>query len=193
VLKAQVVLPPAFFFVSGSLGGSGNPGGSGMCRGAGDARPAVLCNQATPYRFHRQRRLCAAALWAGWLAGQRWSASPPNLKNSTPLARQDELGSMTEAITAAMAHMQQARFRLVHQIREPFDNIQHTSSEGAAGNADLPMRTEQAASNLQETAAPMKPLHSTVRQSADLARNANHLAVAASQVAVKRAIRCRRW
>ncbi|MDZ4123174.1 MAG: methyl-accepting chemotaxis protein [Hydrogenophaga sp.] len=104
-----------------------------------------------------------------------------DLSNPVPAARQDELGSMIEA----MADMQQALFKLVHQVRESSDNIQMASSEVATGNADLSMRTEQAASNLQETAASMEELHSTVQQSADSARTANQLAVTASQVAAK--------
>jgi methyl-accepting chemotaxis protein len=104
-----------------------------------------------------------------------------DLSDSMPAARQDELGSMIEA----MSDMQLALHKLVHQVRESSDNIQQASSEVATGNADLSMRTEQAASSLQETAASMEELHSTVQQSADSARTANQLAVTASKVAVK--------
>ncbi|MDM7943710.1 MAG: methyl-accepting chemotaxis protein [Hydrogenophaga sp.] len=104
-----------------------------------------------------------------------------DLSHPVPPARQDELGSMIEA----MADMQRALYKLVHQVRESSDNIQMASSEVATGNADLSMRTEQTASSLQETAASMEELHGTVRQSADSARTANQLAVTASQVALK--------
>lgn len=104
-----------------------------------------------------------------------------DLSNPVPAARQDELGSMIEA----MADMQRSLYKLVQQVRESSDNIQQASSEVATGNVDLSMRTEQTASSLQETAASMEELHSTVQQSADSARTANQLAVTASQVAVK--------
>ena len=68
-------------------------------------------------------------------------------------------------------------------VRASAESIQLASSEVASGNADLSMRTEQAASSLQQTASSMEQLTSTVRQSADAANQANRLASSASAVA----------
>jgi methyl-accepting chemotaxis protein len=59
------------------------------------------------------------------------------------------------------------------------------ASEVAAGSQDLSSRTEQQASSLEETASSMEELTSTVKQNADNARQANVLAEAASQVALR--------
>src|SRR5439155_16409251 len=51
------------------------------------------------------------------------------------------------------------------------------------GSTDLSVRTEQAASSLQETASSMEQLTGTVKQSADSAGTANQLAASAASVA----------
>ena len=84
-------------------------------------------------------------------------------------------GSVLGALGEMVGSLQQ----LVTQVRSASDNINTASSESASGNQDLSARTEQTASNLQETAASMEELTSTVRNSADAARQANQLALAA--------------
>jgi len=59
------------------------------------------------------------------------------------------------------------------------------SAQIAQGNQDLSGRTEQQASALQQTAATMDELGSTVRNNADNAKQANQLALGASAVAVR--------
>lgn len=73
--------------------------------------------------------------------------------------------------------------RIVGQIKESTDAINTAASEIAAGNNDLSQRTEEQASSLQETAASMEQITSTVQQNADNARQANQLAIGASDVA----------
>jgi methyl-accepting chemotaxis protein len=63
--------------------------------------------------------------------------------------------------------------------------VASASAQIAGGNQDLSNRTEQQASALQETAATMDQLGSTVRNNADHARQANQLALGASSVARK--------
>ncbi|CAN5189177.1 hypothetical protein BH09PSE6_BH09PSE6_16020 [soil metagenome] len=63
-------------------------------------------------------------------------------------------------------------------------SIKASSFEIASGNVDLNQRTEQQASSLQETAASMDVLNSTVRRSAETAGAANALAGSASTAAV---------
>jgi methyl-accepting chemotaxis protein len=65
------------------------------------------------------------------------------------------------------------------------ENVATASAQIAQGNQDLSGRTEQQASALQQTAATMDELGSTVRNNADNAAQANQLALGASSVAVK--------
>ena len=74
--------------------------------------------------------------------------------------------------------------RMLGQIREAADTIYTAASEISAGNTDLSSRTEEQASSLEETASSMEELTSTVKLNADNARQANALAVNASEVAV---------
>src|SRR5690606_27609643 len=63
--------------------------------------------------------------------------------------------------------------------------IATASGQIASGNHDLSSRTVQQAASLEETAASMEQLTSTVKQNADNAHQADALAAAASEVAVK--------
>jgi methyl-accepting chemotaxis protein len=72
---------------------------------------------------------------------------------------------------------------LISSVRQTADGVQTAAVEVAAGNMDLSNRTEQTASNLQQTASTTDQLRVTVARNADHADQANHLAVAASAVA----------
>jgi methyl-accepting chemotaxis protein len=74
---------------------------------------------------------------------------------------------------------------IVGQIREGTENLNMSAREIAAGNLDLSSRTEQQAASLQETASAMEQLTATVRQNAENAKEANQLAIGASDVARK--------
>ncbi|WP_457334758.1 methyl-accepting chemotaxis protein [Rhizobacter sp. P5_C2] len=74
---------------------------------------------------------------------------------------------------------------MVTQVRQSADSIQVASGEVATGNQDLSQRTEQTASNLQQTASSMGHLTGTVKQTADSARTANQLASSAQGAAGK--------
>jgi methyl-accepting chemotaxis protein len=74
---------------------------------------------------------------------------------------------------------------LVGQIRAGTDSLNATAREIAAGNMDLSGRTEAQAASLEETASAMEELTATVRQNADNAKEANQLAIGASDVARK--------
>jgi methyl-accepting chemotaxis protein len=69
------------------------------------------------------------------------------------------------------------------EVRRSTDAIAGASAEIAAGNLNLSGRTESQASSLEETAAAMEELTSTVRQNADNARQANVLVTSASSQA----------
>ena len=102
-----------------------------------------------------------------------------DLSRSINTDRSDEIGSLQRALCA----MQDSLNRMVGAVRQSADSIQTASAEIASGNLDLSQRTEQAASNLQQTANSMSGLTTTVRQSADAASTANQLANSAAQVA----------
>jgi methyl-accepting chemotaxis protein len=102
-----------------------------------------------------------------------------DLASPLPEERKDELGS----IVHAMHGMQKSLSHLVSQVRESAESIETASDEVASGNADLSIRTENTASNLQTAASSMSELTGTVGQSADSARQANQLAGSAAEVA----------
>ncbi|HEY0819540.1 MAG TPA: methyl-accepting chemotaxis protein [Rhizobacter sp.] len=87
------------------------------------------------------------------------------------------------SVLASLADMQAGLARVVGRVRDASDSIATGSAEIASGNADLSQRTEEQASNLQQTAASMEQLTSTVKTTADNARQATQLAGAASAAA----------
>ncbi len=63
----------------------------------------------------------------------------------------------------------------------------------AQGNQELSSRTESQAGALEQTAASMEELSSSVRQKADNALQANLLAQIASEVAIQGGQGCSKW
>ncbi|MFP5392025.1 MAG: methyl-accepting chemotaxis protein, partial [Gammaproteobacteria bacterium] len=99
---------------------------------------------------------------------------------STPI---ELTGNDSGSLLAAMESMRKELINIVSQVRAGTDTIATASSQIATGNMDLSQRTEEQASSLEETASSMEELTSTVKQNADNARQANVLAVSASEVA----------
>ncbi len=93
----------------------------------------------------------------------------------------DEIGELV----TAMQSMQESLRTLVAGVRERVDTITMVAREVALGNANLSSRTEQQASNLQETASSMDQMNNVVRSSAQTAQQANALAGGAANVAEK--------
>ncbi|MFD0875585.1 methyl-accepting chemotaxis protein [Massilia pinisoli] len=85
----------------------------------------------------------------------------------------------------AMKSMRDNLAKIVGDVRGATATISQASDEIASGNLDLSARTEQQAGSLEETAASMEQLTSTVRQNADHAGQANALADTAAGVAQK--------
>mgnify|MGYP003582740940 FL=1 len=96
-------------------------------------------------------------------------------------ARQDEMGDLMRGL----AHMAAALRVLVHDVRSGASSMQTASAEIAVGNADLSRRTEMTAGSLQETAASMSQLTSTVQNSADAAVQAHQLVATAAETATR--------
>jgi methyl-accepting chemotaxis protein len=89
----------------------------------------------------------------------------------------------TGQLLAALKRMNASLLDIVGRVRSGTDSIATASGQIAAGNLDLSSRTEEQASALEETASSMEELTSTVKQNADNARQANALAVSASETA----------
>jgi methyl-accepting chemotaxis protein len=104
-----------------------------------------------------------------------------DLATQIPEGSKDETGELLQTL----GEMQARLSSLVGEVRRNADGVATASAEIAQGNNDLSGRTEQQASALQETAASMEQLGSTVRQNADNARAANQLALNASTVATQ--------
>ena len=96
------------------------------------------------------------------------------------------LGSAsTGSLLCAIKSMQDMMIRTTSEIKQAVEGVSTGSHQIATGNLDLSQRTEQQAIALQQTAASMTHLTSTIRQNSDSARQANTLAVSASHVAQK--------
>jgi methyl-accepting chemotaxis protein len=109
------------------------------------------------------------------------TVSAGDLTSNIVVDSTDETGKLMAALKA----MNDSLVGIVGQVRSGTDTISTASSEIASGNMDLSSRTEEQASSLEETASSMEELTSTVKFNAENARQANQLAIAASQVATK--------
>ncbi len=109
------------------------------------------------------------------------TVSAGDLTSNIVVDSKDETGKLMAALKA----MNDSLVGIVGQVRSGTDTISTASSEIASGNMDLSSRTEEQASSLEETASSMEELTSTVKFNAENARQANQLAIAASQVATK--------
>lgn len=85
------------------------------------------------------------------------------LANRIAEGHRDEIG----LLLCRMKTMQDNLVGVISQVRQSADSIEHAAAEVAAGNADLSHRTEQTASNLQQTASSADELGATVKTNAD--------------------------
>jgi methyl-accepting chemotaxis protein len=104
-----------------------------------------------------------------------------DLTSAVEVRINDETGRLLEAI----ATMQEKLRQLVSNISETANNIESSSAEVASATLDLSQRTEVASHSLQSAAGNLENLNGTVEQSAESARNANRLATAASNTAMR--------
>jgi methyl-accepting chemotaxis protein len=89
----------------------------------------------------------------------------------------------TRSIVAAMAGMKINLTGVVRRVRGNADSVVTASTQIAQGNQDLSQRTEEQAGALQQTAASMDELGSTVQLTSDNAQRANALAQDATRIA----------
>ena len=136
--------------------------------------------------------LVGLVLGALWLAGQLTRPIRQAVAAADRLAEGDlthpinPLGNdESRQLLSAMAQMQRRMVDMVSVVKGNAEQVAAASAQIAQGNLDLSSRTEQQAGALQQTAATMDELGSTVRNNTDSARQANQLAQGASEVAVR--------
>jgi methyl-accepting chemotaxis protein len=104
-----------------------------------------------------------------------------DLSSEIDVHGEDETGQLL----AALRDMNGNLVSIVGQVRQGTEAIGAASGQIASGNLDLSARTEEQAGTLQQTAAAMEELASAVKHNADHARQANELALAASDTALR--------
>jgi aerotaxis receptor len=102
-----------------------------------------------------------------------------DLHQALSATRVDEVGKINRGLTQLNVNLQ----AIVGDVRQQVEGIDVASREISAGSLDLSSRTETQASNLQEAAASLEQITSTIRANADAARQANQLAEVATSVA----------
>ena len=107
------------------------------------------------------------------------TVSSGDLTSHIEVTSKDETGQLMNALK----NMNNNLVNIVGQVRQGTDTMTCSSCEIAAGNQDLSSRTEQQASSLEETASSLEQLTSTVKFNAENARQANELAITASEIA----------
>jgi methyl-accepting chemotaxis protein len=107
------------------------------------------------------------------------SVAAGDLSGAAPEAGRDEAGQLL----LALGRMKHNLAQVVGTVRGNAESVATASAQIAQGNLDLSQRTEEQASALQQTAASMEQLGSTVTQNAENARQANQLAQGASGIA----------
>ena len=116
------------------------------------------------------------------------------LAHAVQIARNVAAGDLTSTVavtgkdeTAALLHalndMTKSLIKIVSEVRLGTETISTASSQIASGNLDLSSRTEQQAGSLEETAAAMEELTSTVKHNSDNTKEAQMMANNASDIA----------
>ena len=156
--------------------------------------------EATGARARQVRLLVALALFTfalsigGGLLITKSIINP--IRTAMKVAEQVAAGDLTSRIDRqgrdeaaelmrSLQAMNDALSGLVGKVRGSAEWIVGSSTQIAAGNIDLSGRTEAQASNLEQTAASLEELTSTVVSNAQNARKADQLAATASSVATK--------
>ena len=102
-----------------------------------------------------------------------------DLTSRVESVRFDEVGQLLQSLQTMNVNLT----NVVSGIRNTTESVTVASREIATGNTDLSARTEEQAASLEQTAASMTQLTETVKQNADNARQANALAMRATDTA----------
>ena len=130
-----------------------------------------------------------------WVRRSVWAATGGEPAAAAAVANAVAQGDLSVRVPVApgdrssvMAALEQMRANLadtVQRVRASSDSIATGSTQIAQGNHDLSGRTETQASALQQTAASMEEMASTVVQNAENAHQAHRLAQGASDIATR--------
>jgi len=161
---------------------------------------AAIVEAQSSYLWSRNLVLSCVTLALIFVAGFSWllirSIVPP-LRKAIVIAQTVAKGDLTSRVDFGRASGEIGELMkaleiminnltgIVDQVHSGTTAIATTSSEIASGNLDLSARTKEQASALEDTASSIKELTSTVSRNADNARQANQLALSASEVALK--------
>ncbi len=159
---------------------------------AAAADGAALAKRATIISLLLMLTMCGLSVAGGILFSRKIARS---LRGAVEVAAAVANGDLahrvrvtgTDEITVLQRTLQAMQTKLVEvvsEVRQGSQSVASASAQIAQGNLDLSNRTEQQAAALQETAASMAQLSTTVQQNADNAKQANQLALGASSVAV---------
>ncbi|MBO9678936.1 MAG: PAS domain-containing protein [Acidovorax sp.] len=134
--------------------------------------------------------LAACALASLWLSrqivrplaqvlGQAQSVAAGQMQQGAHLERIDDIGMLMRSVNQAGLNLRS----LVDDVSGQIDGVRGASAEIAQGNQELSRRTEQATSELQQTAAAVEQMSSAIGHNADAARQASQLAAEAATAA----------
>lgn len=104
-----------------------------------------------------------------------------DLTGTVHVNSKDEMGRLLRALQT----MNESLVRIVGEVRGGSEAISSATSQIAAGNIDLSQRTEEQAAALEQTAASLEQLGATVKQNFEGSKQANRVAGAAAEVAVR--------
>jgi methyl-accepting chemotaxis protein-1 (serine sensor receptor) len=161
-----------------------------------DARPSVPANAASPGMalpvIWGSTLISLALLFALALSLNRRlivpleaarkaaeSIAAGDLRVELPSPSTDEVGQLISALSRMAEQLEHT----VGTIKVSAEQISVASTEIAVGNGDLSQRTEAQAASLQQTSTSVEQMAGTVDTNASNARQANQLALGASEVA----------
>ncbi|MBU9818352.1 HAMP domain-containing protein [Rahnella sp. BCC 1045] len=107
------------------------------------------------------------------------SAGDGDMTRRLPATSKDEIGMLAVGFNTFVENQQ----RILLDVMTSSQHLKLAAAEVSAGNQDLSSRTELQASSIQQTAATMEQLSSTVRGTADRSRAVNSVAENAVEVA----------
>ncbi|MFD4836555.1 methyl-accepting chemotaxis protein [Achromobacter sp. NPDC058515] len=133
---------------------------------------------------------CAmTALWLGRqisrplekMLAQAQSVASGQAGENIDINRSDDIGMLMRSINQAGLNLRS----LVDDVSEQIDGVGRVSVEISQGTEELNKRTEQSTDNLQRTAAAMDQMTASIGQNAQAAREAESLAIDATDAAAK--------
>ncbi len=134
---------------------------------------SVVVAAMTTTAFRRLRDVCRAMAAIGSGNG--------DLTQRLPAHGRDEVADIARSFNQFVEKLQSVMLR----IRDSSELVRAAANEIAAASLDLSSRTESAAANLQQTAASMHEISSTVDRSSTAARDADERSTAATRIALR--------